>query len=80
MSIKGKVCRVVRSFIDDGHLYQELECGVIASGKVGYGGSLPTRRVCFPCSIDRHEERKRDSKAENAAELERIDRELGIVR
>ncbi len=80
MRIKAKVCRVVRSFLDDGHLYQELECGTIASGKVGFGGRLPVKRYCLPCSIDRHERRERDAKAENEAELERIDHELGIVR
>ena len=80
MRIKVKVCRVVRSFLDDGHLYQELECGTIASGRVGYGGVLPTSRQCLPCSIDRHDQRQRDAKVQQEVELERLERELGLVR
>ncbi len=80
MNIKSKVCRVVRSYIEDGHLYQDLECGTRASGRVERAGRLPTRRQCLPCSLDRHYARERDAKAQNGAELERIENELGLVR
>lgn len=80
MNIKSKVCRVVRSYIEDGHLYQELACGTRASGKVERAGRLPTRRQCLPCSLDRYHARMRDAKARNSAELERIENELRLVR
>lgn len=85
--MRPKICRVVSSYIDGERLIQQLECGTIASGKVGWDGQLATKRQCRPCTIERHErleakeaDRKLEAKRESAYELKRVIGELGVRR
>lgn len=80
MRARVKICKVARTWILDGRLWQQLECGDIVAGRVSAGGTIARRRQCAHCTWARYLELEKQAKERNEAELERIDRELGIRR
>lgn len=80
MSAKVKICRVVRTWIEENKLWQQLECGDVVDGAVSPNGTIARRRQCAHCSWARHLAAQHETERKSERELDRVFRELGLRR
>lgn len=80
MRARVKICRVVRTWIEDGKLWQQLECGDVVDGRVSPGGTIAKRRQCQHCSWARYLAAQRETERQRDQELDRVETELGLRR